>query len=142
MSQEIVIYKAVGGFGLSLKGQAEYLRRKGKEAYFYKQERYRHRDGEDLYVRAGMDEHPLIVDTLTRDYGPECADYEWADRFLDNDIPRDDPDLIALIREMGDEAMPKPGSLKIVEIPDGVAWKIHENDAGYEWIAEKRRTWD
>jgi hypothetical protein len=30
--------------------------------------------------------------------------------------------------------------LKVVEIPDGVEWSIHEYD-GSEWVAEAHRTW-
>jgi len=54
--------------------------------------------------------------------------------------PRNDPDLIAVIEEFGDKAHGWAASLKIVEIPYGVAWQIEEYD-GLEHIAEKHRTW-
>lgn len=56
------------------------------------------------------------------------------------DIPRNDPDLIAVVEEMGEAASSKLANLKVVEIPDDVEWQIEEYD-GLEWIAEKRRTW-
>lgn len=57
-----------------------------------------------------------------------------------SEIPRDDPTLIRLVEEMGDEASGEHAKLKIVEIPDGVAWEIEEYD-GYEHVAEQHRTW-
>jgi len=53
---------------------------------------------------------------------------------------RDDPLLIAVIEELGQEADGPHARLKIVEIPGGVEWKIEEYD-GAEWVAEKHRTW-
>ncbi len=55
-------------------------------------------------------------------------------------IPRDDPDFIKVVEEMGDESNGSHAKLKIIEIPDGVEWKIEEYD-GWEHIAEKHRTW-
>lgn len=59
--------------------------------------------------------------------------YDW-------DIERDDPDLIEVIEELGEEAEGDSTKLKIVEIPDGVKWVIEDYD-GIEWISEVHRTW-
>ena len=56
------------------------------------------------------------------------------------DIERDDPYLVQIVREMGEEANGRFASLKIVEIPEDVDWEIAEYD-GREWIAEKHRIW-
>ena len=56
------------------------------------------------------------------------------------DIPRNDLDLIHVIESMGIEANGSLSQLKIIEIPDDVEWQIEEYD-GFEWIAEKHRTW-
>jgi hypothetical protein len=56
------------------------------------------------------------------------------------DISRDDPYLIQIVREMGQDANGSYSSLKIVEIPADVDWEIGEYD-GREWVAEKHRTW-
>ena len=53
---------------------------------------------------------------------------------------RADPDLIAVIEEMGKQADGYFAELKVVEIPDDVEWEIYEYD-GDEWVAEKHRTW-
>lgn len=56
------------------------------------------------------------------------------------EIDRDDPVLVQIIEQLGDSAGDSYSSLKIVEIPDGVEWRISEYD-GVEWVAEKHRTW-
>ena len=60
--------------------------------------------------------------------------------FYDRDIPRDDPYLIKIVREMGSSASGSYANLKIVEIPADVDWIIQEYD-GAEWVAEVHRTW-
>lgn len=60
--------------------------------------------------------------------------------FYDRDIPRDDPVLIQVIRELGDDVNMVTSDLKIVDIPDDVDWYIEEYD-GNEWVAERHRTW-
>jgi hypothetical protein len=60
----------------------------------------------------------------------------WSDR----DIARDDPVLVAIVRELGVDADTRYAKLKIVEVPYGVDWTIEEYD-GVEWVAEKHRTW-
>lgn len=63
-------------------------------------------------------------------------DHAWAD----NLIARDDPVLVAIVRELGADANGDYGDLKIVEVPYEVEWQIEEYD-GVEWVAEKHRTW-
>lgn len=60
--------------------------------------------------------------------------------FYDRDIPRDDPYLIKVIKELGMTANGEFANLKIIEIPADVEWLVQEYD-GAEWIAEKHRTW-
>jgi len=55
-------------------------------------------------------------------------------------IPRDDPQLIQVVEEMGEAAGGKCAELRVVEIPDNVLWLIEEYD-GLEHVAEKHRTW-
>ena len=66
------------------------------------------------------------------------------DFYIDSDIPRDDPDLIRIIRQLGlKESAGHFASLRIVKIPDDVpadGWIIQDYD-GIEWVAEKHRTW-
>ncbi len=68
-----------------------------------------------------------------------------------NDYPaekvRTHPDLIKCHEELGAEAEADRWSrrsepeFKIIEIPDDVEFEIRETENGYEYIAEKHRTW-
>ncbi len=60
--------------------------------------------------------------------------------FYDREIPRDDPYLVKIVKELGMGANGPHSNLKIVEIPGDVDWLVQEYD-GAEWIAEKHRTW-
>ena len=55
-------------------------------------------------------------------------------------IDRDDPHLIQVVEEMGEESYGSYSVLKILEIPDDVKWEIDDYD-GREHIAEKHRKW-
>ena len=54
---------------------------------------------------------------------------------------RTDPDLIAAIEALGDEADGNLASLKVVDIPDNVEYEIDDYD-GVETIHEVHRSWD
>lgn len=56
------------------------------------------------------------------------------------DIPRDDPQLIQVVKELKKEANGSYAQLKIAKIPDDVEWQIEEYD-GLEWVSEKHRIW-
>lgn len=75
---------------------------------------------------------------------PEYERYRsWYEEHVlsDRDIPRDDPDLVAVVEELGsDVASDAYGRLVVVDIPDGVQWQIEEYD-GSEHVAEVHRTW-
>lgn len=55
-------------------------------------------------------------------------------------IPRNDPLLVQVVEEMGGAASGRFSALKVVEIPDGVLWSIHDYD-GREHVEEQHRTW-
>jgi len=70
-----------------------------------------------------------------------------SDYYLDNDewfncreIPRNDVELVRVVKELGEKANGFAASLKVVEIPEDVDWYVEEYD-GNEWVAEKHRTW-
>lgn len=60
--------------------------------------------------------------------------------FEEREIPRNDPNLVSVVEDLGESANGFAASLKIVEIPEDVDWYVEEND-GLEWVAEKHRTW-
>jgi len=54
------------------------------------------------------------------------------------DLARDCPVLVSMVE--GGNVDGEYAKLKVVEIPDGVKWHIHEYD-GIEHVAEDHRTW-
>jgi len=134
---KIVINTVHGGFGLSPEAQRRYLELVGKECYFYK-----HIAKSKNYIHIDDDEAKKSMFTLTviKYFGEEVntipTDAYWADWNID----RDDPLLIQVIDELGEEANDKYSELKIVEIPDDIEWEIDEYD-GMETIHERHRSW-
>ena len=113
----IVINRQHGGFGLSWDAQIAYLDRAGI-AY-------------DLEDRDSQDD--------TRRYG-HMIKLATGDLWSDKNIARDDPILVALVREMGEAVNSNFAYLQVVKVPGDVEWVIDEYD-GLEWVAEKHRVW-
>lgn len=70
----------------------------------------------------------------------ELKGYTSESEFRKEELRRDDRDLVTAVEEMQEKAGGNWSELKIVEVPDDVEWEIHEYD-GWEWVAEKHRTW-
>jgi len=132
---KIVINKQHGGFGLSPKAQKRYLELIGKECYFYQH-------NIKNYMRISEDdaENRIFSVTIMRDFGSEIDKIPNDAYWSDGDLERDDPLLIQVINEFGEEANGKFACLSIIEIPDDVEWQIDEYD-GWETIHEKHRSW-
>lgn len=113
---EVVINGCYGGFSLSEEGVKEYLKRKGKT----------------LYVKNDgcLDFYYTSPDMTKESY------------FYDRDIKRDDPDLVAIVKELGEKANGSCASLYVIKIPDKIpnGWHIDEYD-GLESIEENHRSW-
>lgn len=114
MSQKIVINKQYGGFSLSEKAVRR-LREMGNKAAL-----------EEVLLGEPWHDTGEINDIK---FDAHC-------RYID----RDDPQLIAVIGELGKDAFGYLATLEIVEIPDGVEWEIAEYD-GMESVEEKHRSW-
>jgi hypothetical protein len=139
---KVVINNCYGGFGLSPQAQKMFAKLKGFELFFYHQTKHEYNDGKDEYERIDDVEDSYCIFVLTKDLGSvvnklDCKHEEW---FWDNDIERDDIDLIEVVEKLGKKASNRYSELKIVEIPDGVEWEINEYD-GKETIEEKHRSW-
>ncbi len=149
--REIVINTCYGGFGLSHKGVMRYAELKGLKLYPWVDDIVKKVYGADVSlddallvhyttvpqeeyetIRAEESKKPIIVDR-----------FEKSNKlyFSGRGIPRDDPDLIKVIKELGKEANGKHAELKVVKIPNKVEFTIEEYD-GVEWIAEKHRGWE
>jgi hypothetical protein len=119
---KVVINTDFGGFGLSKEAFERLLQRKGIEFEVVESKAFGFERGSFYHKgHAGDDNYYL-------------SDYDFYDK-------RSDEDLIAVVEELGEAANGWAASLKIVEIPDGVEWFIHEYD-GREHVAERHRTWN
>lgn len=130
---EVVLNKCWGGFGLSQAGMKAYYARKGRPCY--------------VFGRGTKNEYVPSTSTSSYEYYfdvPNPNDLDSKERnahWLGNPSDkRTDPDLIAVVRELGDAASGDCAKLEIVSVPDGVQWHIEDHD-GRERIAENHRTW-
>lgn len=132
---KIVINTSFGGFGLSDDAFELYLKKKKQEFYAYK-DRFGHTD----YYVVPKEKYDLFKDKWHKEDGDyrRINEKNWFLSYYD--IERDDPILIEVIEEMGENANGRCADLRIVEIPDGIEWEIDEYD-GKETIDEKHRSW-
>jgi hypothetical protein len=114
--QYIVINEVHGGFGLSKEAKLLYLERAGI-AYT---------------LKSGPDRHTESL------YGPQIE--VNGDIWGEEEISRDDPILVDVVRQLGSKADGRFAKLKIVEVPAGVKWNVADYD-GVEWVEEVHRTW-
>lgn len=71
---------------------------------------------------------------------PEFHGYGYAEGH-EGGFERDDPLLVAAVEKLGpDKASGDLAELRVVEIPDGIKWHIHDYD-GQEHVEEEHRTW-
>lgn len=132
---KIVINNCFGGFGLSEKAMRAYFAKKGRDVF---------KSGDGLfttYFDAPVPkEFKADISYDHPDYKRYCQWYSEHGLY-DKDIPRDDPDLVSVVEELGCKgASGQYASLSVVEIPDGVQWQIEEYN-GSEHVAEVHRTW-
>ena len=119
---KVAINRCFGGFGISNEAFEKLLERKG--VGFQKvPAKFKFRGDDFDYYKAGIEP---CDDTYISAY----------DYYQD----RSDPDLIAVIEEIKDQANSWAAEIAIVEIPDYVKWHIDEYD-GMEHVAEDHRTW-
>lgn len=116
-TRQVVINRCHGGFGLSWDAQIAYLDRAGI-AYTLE-----NRDSRDDTIR----------------YGQRIKLASGND-FYDSEIQRDDPALVAVVKEMGKDADGQFANLRVIKVPGDVDWYIDEYD-GLEWVAENHRKW-
>ena len=87
----------------------------------------------------------LALESYARRHGVELGKWNqmwhYFSDFSARDIDRADPVLVEIVESLGTLANGYCADLKVVEIPDGVEWSIHEYD-GSEWVAEAHRTWN
>lgn len=133
--RKIVINNCYGGFGLSYKAVMRYAEIKGIKLYAWLDDTTRKVYGDEARIGNNTVLHHYSTTPVINGEPPVDA-YYWSPR----DVKRDDPALVQVVEEMGEEASGRCAKLKIVKIPDGVEFTIGEYD-GNEWVAETHRTW-
>ena len=141
---KVVINKCHGGFGLSHEGILAYLDRSGRQVWVEENAKFGGLIPFTYYLvppeqRIEGDPDNWYEMTLAERQAYNAAYSDTV--FYDRDLARDDPDLVAVVEEIGNQANGRHAELKVVEIPDDVNWYIEEYD-GAEWVAERHRTWE
>ncbi len=138
---KVAVNRCWGGFGLSLKGQKRLAELQGKEIYFYKQTKYSYKDGIDEYQRINnLNDKDLFIYAITKDLGEFASNKDLNGNFYNDDVERNDENLIKVIEELKAEANGLCAKLEIRDIPDGVKFEINDYD-GMESIHEVHRSW-
>lgn len=132
---EIVVNRCFGGFGLSYKAVMRYAELIGKNIYAYKGDGdFNSHKCKQIFKDDGFCTFYLTEPNLTK--FPKGNNLFFRER----DIPRNDKNLIKVVKELGEKANYRFSHLEIVEIPDDVDWEISEYD-GMETVEEKHRSW-
>ena len=113
---KIVINDCYGGFGLSNLAIEKYAKIK------------------DIDLETRKAKAPFFDDQI------EYYHTGTENMFSYRDIERNDPVLVQVVEELGNNANDWGSELKVVNIPEDVKWQIDEYD-GIEWVAEQHRTW-
>jgi hypothetical protein len=137
---KIVINNCFGGFQLSHDGVMEYAKLAGLKlnAYVDRCKPDGHLNFHKLEPYDGKSD-AFVIHYSSAELKPDQTLPEGG-YFFYRDIPRDDANLVAVVKKLGKKANGKCASLKIIEIPDGIKWQVEEYD-GSEHIAEKHETW-
>ena len=132
---KVAINKCHGGFSLSPKALHRLACRQGKSCYFFT---YRYYDGKKTYTPVnGYPEGLFWVASSSKELTTENYSETTLDQRPEN---RSDPDLIAVIEELGEDANGKCSEIEIVKVPADVKWEIEEYD-GMEHASEVHRVW-
>ena len=142
---KVVINSQHGGFSLSVKA-LKYIADKLQEPIYFFKTIYS--QGKTTYIPISNEEaqtsfwgirafkvsDPNSIADLEENYDK----YNWS--FTRYFTSRADPLLVEVVEVLEKEAGGSHADLKIVDIPDDIEWIVQEYD-GWEWVAEKHRTW-
>ena len=124
---KVILNKDYGGFGVSAKAHKLYAERLGKELFYYVGQ---YEKPYVVYKKVSYEEFIIKKNSLFyfysfKDLGDEITRdiaREDDDSILDLDEHhREDPLLIQIVEELGEEASSWAATLKVVEIPDELA---------------------
>lgn len=135
---KVVINTCYGGFSISDEALEALAKRKGLTLYWFaslfNSDRLTALPLADVQASPTLSKRHYLTMAYT---SPDAGDETYFENRPDD---RSDPDLVAVVEELGERANGSHAQLKIVEIPDGVDYVVEEYD-GRECVAEKHRTW-
>lgn len=134
---EIVINQCFGGFGLSdeaVRLYKEYIHEKAPDLVFSDTFFNRKQSNRAIHWSENFSSRKVYQETNNKNI--------FENKDPKNDIgiklPRYDPCLIRVVKELGERANGPFACLKIVEIPEDIKWTIEAFD-GFEWISEHHK---
>jgi len=132
---KVILNKCYGGFGVSVEGYELYCKKKGATANWYE------RIGNKLVK--SEDPNHMFVYCFIKDIGNNVEyskdTFDKYHIYLD-DEHREDPVLIEVVEELGENANGRYSELVVVDIPDGLDYVIDEYD-GIETLHERVKCW-
>lgn len=138
-----IVYNACfGGFGLSDLAVKAYAKRKGWTLFVENDDKY----GFTQYWRVGPDARSGVLEGEAWHRATQ-AQREESNRlyselcFSPREIDRTDPDLVAVVEQLGDKANDRFAKLEVAEVPTGERYRIDEYDGNetvmtvndYDW---------
>lgn len=133
---KVVINTCFGGYSLSAEAQEALAERKGVGPIHWFE--WDHKASNDAIVYRSLTSEQARKASFPMAYlGPDPKEDEYFECRPEN---RSDPDLVAVVEELGEKSWGRHAELKVVEVPDGVEYWIDEYD-GREHVAEKHRIW-
>ncbi len=133
---KVILNKCYGGFDVSYLGYKRYAEKIGiKEIFAYKFK------GKE-YVKVNGVANEIFIVYFIKDLGESFSSYELDNyssfKLVLDENRRQDPILIEVVEELGDEASGLFGNLKVVEVPDELDnnYVIDEYD-GFESLHQR-----
>ena len=119
---KIILNKGYGGFCVSAKAHKLYAERLGKELFYYAGEYIK---PNVVYKKVSYEEFikrkSWFYFYSFKDLGNETTRDDEVETLYLDEGHREDPLLIEIVEELGEEASGWAGTLKVVEIPDELA---------------------
>lgn len=137
---KVIINKCYGGFGLSHQAEMEYAKRKGIKLYPFIEKRDNEGNLDFHHFRPYKKGKAFLIHYATKPLNKDGTYKKESYYPTGRSHKRNDPILVKLVEKMGKKANGIYAELSVVEIPDGIEYKIEEYD-GMEWVSEQHETW-
>lgn len=147
--KKVILNKCYGYFSVSGVGYAKYCEKIGKPCFMYKMSFDQDLDKVTYTKKNIYEDRVGIFDIFLTKYIGDVTtrpnslihDKDIQDAIIDLDSDhREDPILIEVVEELGEDANDWCSQLKVVEIPDDLDYVIDNND-GIETLHQRVQTW-